>query len=101
MLGNNSFADILNREHLEKVHKEIILSHRDDCNECVNNTCNRLIFAECNLSTGSNREECLKKFTKALIDSTPKFLSVMVRYSGNVGSQSDFEMWSGEADYQK
>ncbi len=49
MLGNNSFADIVNREHLEKVHREITLSHRDDCNECINGICNRLIFAECNL----------------------------------------------------
>lgn len=40
--------------------KKILKDHKDECPECLSGMCNRILFYEYNLQTGTNREEVFR-----------------------------------------
>lgn len=65
--------------------------HKVNCSFCTDVPCSKLIFAECNLQTGSNLKAGFKLLARALFKLTPKFIDYYRMHIKSEFWESEFE----------
>ena len=73
-LGNTTDLNIDDRNEAYKMQQKIKRTHYFECPDCQLDQCNRIMFAECPISTGASVTEALRPFSLELFKTTPKFI---------------------------